>query len=99
MAQSKRKKDGSEVGDIVRGLLEDVAAKGKSLLGGGLEEAKEIFGEKMELIGEKADELKDKKVGEIAEEVKRFVKENPWTSVAIAVGLGFVLRSVLKSDD
>ncbi len=99
MTQEKRKKDSKEIPDPVSELLDEVTSKGKALINEGLESARDMFDEKKEFIKEKAEELKDVKVGEIAEEAKDFVKKNPWMSLAIAAGLGFIIGSILKSDD
>jgi ElaB/YqjD/DUF883 family membrane-anchored ribosome-binding protein len=99
MTQDKRKKNAVEGEESIKDIIEEVTAKGKALLSDGLEEAREIFDEKKEYLREKASELKDKKVSEVAADVKEFVKENPWTSVGIALGLGLLLGKILKSDD
>jgi len=96
---SKNNNNNHDDGSSIKEILEEVAAKGKSLLDGGLEGAREMFEDKKDYLKEKAGELKDKKVGEVAHDIKEFVEKNPWKSAAIAAGLGFVLGSIFKSDD
>jgi ElaB/YqjD/DUF883 family membrane-anchored ribosome-binding protein len=69
--------------------------KVKNIVNKGLESAREIIEEQATRLKQKVDDLD---VEAIPGEVKSFVKKNPWTSAAIAAGLGFLVGYIAKSS-
>ena len=67
--------------------------KMKSVLNKGLETAKEVIEEQTERLKDKVSEIN---WTEVPGEVKSYVRRQPWKSLAIAVGLGFLAGYILK---
>lgn len=79
-------------------IVEEVREKGKILLDQGISTAKEKWEEGAQTVRKKADELSEKTVDELTQDLQSIIRQNPLKSVAIAFGLGAVLGSLFKSD-
>ncbi len=62
----------------------------------GLESAREVISDHAAKFKEKIDDLE---LSEMPDELKSYVRKKPWTSLAIAVGLGFLAGYILKSNN
>ncbi len=83
------------VPEVIDKLIGDVANRGKEMFGEALGDAEDLVNEKFSTLKRKASEWG---LDEVAGEVKSYVKKNPWKSLGIAVGVGFVLSSLFKSS-
>jgi ElaB/YqjD/DUF883 family membrane-anchored ribosome-binding protein len=92
----KSAKDHRKLDSMLKNALSEVSEKGKALFGEGLESARETLREKSQRIREKANELGEKSVTEIKDEVVEYIEQHPVKSVMIAAGVGFALAWILK---
>ena len=76
-------------------MIEDVTAKGRALMGEGLDNAKEIWEDGTERLRLKAAEWG---VDEMANDVRTYVRRNPWKSLGIAAGVGLLAGLILRSS-
>ena len=76
-------------------LVEDATDKGRELLHQGLDSAREVIEEKTAEFKKRAEEYG---LDDAAENVKTYVKKNPWKSIGIAVVTGLVIGKLFSSS-
>ena len=77
-------------------VIEDVAARGRALADEGLESVREIWENNAEKLKQKAAEWG---VDEAVDDVRSYVRKNPWKSVAIAAGVGLIAGILFRSSN
>jgi len=99
MGRNGKDKGSSKKGkESIEEFVEQVTEKGKALFSEGLEGAKHLLEKNAKTLKTKADQLTEKPVEELAENIKSFVQEKPLQSLGIVFGVGFLLGYFLKSD-
>lgn len=79
----------------VEKVIEEVAAKGRALADEGMEIARDVWEENAEKFKKQAAEWG---VDEMADDLRTYVRKNPWKSLAIAAGAGLVVGLLLRSS-
>lgn len=82
----------------VEKIVSDVTEKGRTLFNEGLKSARGILDERSEAIKEKATEMSDKTLNELANDLKAYIRRHPFKSMGIAAGAGVLLGFLLKSN-
>jgi ElaB/YqjD/DUF883 family membrane-anchored ribosome-binding protein len=80
----------------IRQLVDEATEKGRALLNEGLETAREAFEERTAELKKKAAEYG---LDEAADNVRTYVKKNPWTAIGIAAFVGLVVGRLFSDRD
>jgi ElaB/YqjD/DUF883 family membrane-anchored ribosome-binding protein len=88
--------------DRARDFVEEKIDQTKEVLGESYARAREQFDDVSEEVRrnvKKTARQVEKDYGYLWDDVRRYVKENPGTAVAISAGIGFLLGYLLRGDD
>lgn len=77
-------------------ILAQVRAKGKDLFDQSMRNARRAIEARAELVREKAGEMSEKSVGELSEDLKSYIRANPYRAMGYAVGLGVLLGIIFR---
>jgi ElaB/YqjD/DUF883 family membrane-anchored ribosome-binding protein len=88
--------------DRARDFVEEKIDQTRDVLGEGYGKARADFDDvasELKKNAKTAAKRLEKDYGYIWDDVRRYVRDNPGTSVAISVGVGFLLGFLLRGDD
>ena len=88
--------------DRARDFVEEKIDQTKEVLGESYVRARDEFDDVSEDVRKnikKASRRLEKDYGYLWEDTRRYVRDNPGTAVAIALGVGFLLGYLLRGDD
>ena len=88
--------------DRTRDFVEEKIDQTKEVLGDSYSRAREQFDDVSEDVRKnlkKTAKHLEKEYGYLWEDVRRYVRDNPGTALAISLGVGFLLGFLLRGDD
>lgn len=88
--------------DRARDFVEEKIDKTKDVLGEGYAKARDQFDDVSEDVRKNvkaAAQRIEKDYGDVWDDVRRVVRDNPGTAVAISVGIGFLIGFLIRGDD